>query len=217
VAEDSATIQRAQRDRTTAFGYDRRPMEGTSVDWQAQDWEDLVPRLLLLAVSRLRRLRWRGDRAGVPPGGPEAEDFVNDAISKTMAGVRAWDAAACTLFQHLAGVIVSDISHAVGSVENRSTLRPQGQDDGSGPPTDIEDATPDQETTVHWRLEQRRLLVYLERTDPALSRMAELMLLHDLQETHELSRGLGVSPAEVANRRKRLKRAVRAFLMETVA
>jgi len=193
-------------------------MGAQGIDWQAQDWDDLVPRLLLLAVSRLRRMTWRGDRRGPPPGASEAEDFVHDAISKTIAGVRIWSPEACTLFQHLTGVIVSDISHAAESAENRSTLRAAtGDDPESGPALDVGDDAPDPESVATWRAEQRRLLDHLERTDPALRRMAELMLTEDMQETVDLSRALAIAPAEVANRRKRLKRAVRAYLMEYAA
>ena len=100
--------------------------ETAAVDWRAQNWEDLIPRLLLLAISRLRRMSWHGERRGAPPGAAEAEDFVNDAVSKTIAGIRIWNPTACSLFQHLAGVIVSDISHAAQSAENRATLRDGG-------------------------------------------------------------------------------------------
>ncbi|MGH6930637.1 MAG: hypothetical protein ACREEV_20150, partial [Dongiaceae bacterium] len=198
--------------------YDAESMNTAGIDWQAQDWDDLVPRLLLLAVSRLRRMTWRGDRRGPPPGASEAEDFVNDAISKTIAGVRIWTPEACTLFQHLAGVIVSDISHAAESAENRSTLRAaSGGESGAGLVVDIGDDAPDQETVAVWRSEQRQLLEHLERVDPALKEMAALMLAQDMQETEDLSRTLGIAPAEVANRRKRLKRAVRAYLTEYVS
>jgi len=193
-------------------------MKGPTIDWQAQDWDDLVPRLLLLAISRLQRMTWRGQRRGPPPGAAEAEDFVNDAVSKTIAGVRIWNPEACTLFQHLAGVIVSDISHAAESMENRSTLREAAAGD-AGPSliADVGDDAPDQETVAVWRSEQRRLLDHLDRVDPALRAMAELMLVQDLQETADLSRVLAVPAAEIANRRKRLKRAVRAYLTEYVS
>jgi hypothetical protein len=198
--------------------YDAEAMGAQGIDWQAQDWDDLVPRLLLLAVSRLRRMTWRGDRRGPPPGASEAEDFVNEAISKTIAGVRIWTPEACTLFQHLAGVIVSDISHAAESAENRSTLRAaSGGESGAGLVVDSGDDAPDQETVAVWRSEQRLLLEHLERVDPALKEMAALMLVQDMQETADLSRALGIAPAEVANRRKRLKRAVRAYLTEYVS
>jgi hypothetical protein len=193
-------------------------MAGPSIDWQAQDWDDLVPRLLLLAVSRLQRMTWRGQRRGPAPGAAEAEDFVNDAISKTIAGVRIWNPEACTLFQHLAGVIVSDVSHAAESLENRTTLREMAGSDASvSLIADIGDDAPGQEEAAVWRSEQRRLLAHLERVDPALRMMAELMLMQDMQETADLSQAMAVPAAEVANRRKRLKRAVRVYLTEYVS
>jgi len=208
----------APRDRAVRLRYDAESMTGPTIDWQAQNWDDLVPRLLLLAVSRLQRMTWRGQRRGPPPGAAEAEDFVNDAISKTIAGVRIWNPEACTLFQHLAGVIVSDVSHAAESMENRTTLREAaGNDPGASLVAEVGDAAPDQEATAVWRSEQRRLLDHLARVDPALRTMAELMLVQDMQETADLSRAMAVPPAEVANRRKRLKRAVRAYLTEYVS
>jgi len=185
------------------------------VDWRAQNWEDLIPRLLLLAISRLRRMSWHGERQGAPPGAQEAGDFVNDAVSKTIAGIRIWNPAACSLFQHLAGVIVSDISHAAQSAENRVTLRDGGPPMGGASLTaTVADGAPSQESVIAWRSEQRRLLDYLEALDADLGRMAELMLVQDMQETAELSRAMAVAPAEVANRRKRLKRALQAYLAE---
>jgi hypothetical protein len=193
-------------------------MDAPHIDWQAQDWDDLVPRLLLLAVSRLQRMTWRGERRGAPPGAAEAADFVHDAISKTIAGVRIWNPEACSLFQHLAGVIVSDVSHSAESLENRATLRDAADEAGEGGiAATVGDDAPSQESVVAWRSEQRRLLEHLERIDPGLRQMAQLMLEQDMQETAELSRTMGVPPTEIANRRKRLKRAVRAYLLESVA
>jgi hypothetical protein len=196
---------------------DERPPSWTShrtpaaVDWAAQDWEDLMPRLLLLAVARLARLR------GVMPGAGEAEDFVNDAISKTMAGVRVWNQATCTLFQHLAGVVVSDISHCLTSTERRLTVRAPRANGSTSWPPEVADGAPDQEHLAVWISEQRRLLDHLHRLDPLMGRMAELMLVHDLCETSELSPALELGPVEVANLRKRLKRAVRTYLLEAAS
>ncbi len=203
------------RDGGGAFRYDREPMDGDHTDWAAQDWEDLVPRLLLLAISRLSRMTWRGRRSGTLPGAAQAEDFVHDSISKTMGGVRVWNPNACTLFQHLAGVIVSDISHAATSSENRSTMAaPSNPGIGTGWPPDAADSAPDPEHAAVWRSEQRRLLDHLAGLDPVLGRMAELMLVHDLRESDGLSRELGIAASDVANLRKRMKRAVRAYLVE---
>ena len=80
-------------------------------------------------------------------------------------------------------------------------------------PPDIAQPGPNQEEVALSSSDQRELLEYLSQIDPMLARMAELMLGRDLWETRELTETLDVTPTEVANLRKRLKRAVRAFLM----
>ena len=73
----------------------------------------------------------------------EAEDFVHDAITKTMSGVRVWNREACTLFQHLAGVIVSDISHSSASLESRVIAPSHGHANGHTTwPPDIAEPDP---------------------------------------------------------------------------
>jgi hypothetical protein len=189
------------------------PLPG-SIDWAAVDWDDLVPRLLLLAMSRLARMTWRGWRSqggSMLPGAADAEDFVNEAIAKTMAGVRVWSPDACTLFQHLAGVVVSDISHAATAAENRLTVADDGR--VGGWPPDRADDLPGQEQLALWRSEQQRLFDYLSGVDPLLSRLAELILVEDIDATSELVLRLGRPAADIANLRKRLKRAARAFLL----
>ena len=181
-------------------------------DVDVSTWEDLVPRLLLLAMSRLSRMTWQGRLGSVPPGAAEAEDFVNDAIAKTLSGVRVWREANCTLFQHLAGIVVSDISHAATAAENRLTLADDGRQPGGWPP-DLADERPGQEGEALWRSEQRRLLTYLAAIDPKLGRMAELMLVEDIDGSAELAGRLGVTVGDIANLRKRMKRATRAFIL----
>lgn len=183
-------------------------------NWAKADWEDIVPRLLLLAMSRLSRMTWRGRRDAVPPGAAEAQDFVNDAIAKTLAGVRVWQEEKCSLFQHLAGVVVSDISHAAEGAENKLTLASDGQAErGEGWPPDVVDDRPDQEERTLWRSEQRRLLGHLDEVDPKLARMAELILIEDIDSSVELARRFDCSTKEIANLRKRLKRALHIFLL----
>ena len=184
------------------------------VDWTAIDWDDLVPRLLLLSMSRLARMTWRGQRGSAPPGAAEAEDFVNDAIAKTMDGVRVWREEACSLYQHLAGIIVSDISHAATAAENRLTLSDDGRDGAPGGwPPDRADEAPDQEQTALWRSEQRQLLDHLHAIDDRLGRMAELILMEDIDQTRDLALRLDLTAMEVANLRKRLKRVTKRYLL----
>jgi hypothetical protein len=190
---------------------EREGADGHDINWASVDWDDIVPRLLLLALSRLSRMTWRGRRNTPPPGASEAEDFVNDAIAKTMAGVRVWSREHCTLFQHLAGVVVSDISHAAEAAENRLTLAHDGLVDDW--PPDQADERPGQEDQALWRSEQRRLLGYLDEVDPQLAQMAELMLLEDIDGSAELASRLDCSTSDIANLRKRMKRAVQIFLL----
>jgi hypothetical protein len=94
------------------------------VDWNEVDWDDLYPRVIVVAANKLRRLSWRGKRFGPVPGGKTAEDFVHDAIAKTLGGQREWKGEQhCSLFKHLVGIISSEISHLVTSPENRRTLQ----------------------------------------------------------------------------------------------
>jgi hypothetical protein len=81
-------------------------------DWNQIDWNDLYPRLMLVAARRLRRSQWRVLRS--------EQDFVHDAIRKTISGVRRWDFEKYELYVHLCGVIYSEISNAVTSMDNRS-------------------------------------------------------------------------------------------------
>jgi hypothetical protein len=182
--------------------------------WGDVDWEDLVPRLLLFALSRLSRMTWRGQRDAVPPGAAEAQDFVNDAIVKTLSGVRVWSRDKCSLFQHLAGVVVSDISHAAAASENKLTLAANGPGDRNDDwPPDKADDVPDQEQRTLWRSEQRRLLGHLDEVDPKLAQMAELILLEDVDGSAELAERLKCTISDIANLRKRLKRALRVYML----
>src|SRR5262245_33436415 len=94
--------------------------ETSDFDWTQIDWNDLYPRLLLVAEGKLNRLIWRGMRFGPIPGGHTSYDFVQAAIEKTKEGIRAWNPE-ISIFQHLAGVILSDINHLANSVENQIT------------------------------------------------------------------------------------------------
>jgi len=203
------------QDAKRPVGYHSYQMASEVVDWQSQPWDDVVPRLLALAMSRLLRMTWRGQRRGQPPGAAEAADFVNDAIFKTIKGTRRWDRQACTLLEHLANVVVSDISHAAVSAENRLLLDNPSKADQDEPfGAEVKDQAPNQEAEAHWRSEQRRLLTYLHGIDPGLRQIAALMLERDMTDSVELGRELNLDPAEVANCRKRLKRAIRAYLAE---
>jgi len=53
-------------------------------DFRRLDWSDLLPRLLLYAEGRIRRLSW-------PRGRLQAQDFVQQAIERALSGERSYD------------------------------------------------------------------------------------------------------------------------------
>ena len=108
--------------------------------------------------------------------------------------------------------MVSDISHAATAAENRLTLADDGHQPGGWPP-DRADDRPGQEGEALWRSEQRRLLGYLAAIDPMLGRMAELILVEDIDASAELASRLDIAVSDIANLRKRMKRATRAFIL----
>lgn len=172
------------------------------VDWGQVAWDDLVPRLTLFAARRLSALVWHTNTA-------DADDFVIEAITKTMQGVRVWNRPTCSLYDHLLGVIASDINHAAESWENRTMRNP-----GEHEPGELSDCAADPELVATLRFEQTRLLAHLGLLDPVMGKLAELILLEDLNGTDELSQRLGIAPNQVKNLRKRMKRTVLAYLSE---
>jgi hypothetical protein len=131
------------------------------IDWTAQDWGELVPRLLFHARSRWARTNLLG--------GLQAEDLVQNAIAKTFARTRIWNPQTCTLFRHLAGVIDSEISHEEARVTRFGNGRPNGK---TGSPPEVLDEAPNQEERALPLTETRPLLDYLERIDPKLARLS---------------------------------------------
>lgn len=169
-------------------------MSDDTINWAAQDWEDLIPRLLLLAVVRLSRPALQSGGQGAPVRASEAQGYVDEAISKTLAGACDWDPNSHTLFEYLARVVVSDIGQAAGS--------PGGGLSANGA----------QEVDEPWRLERRSLLDHLYDKDEHLGEMASLMLLENCLETTELANALEVVPVELSNMRRRMKREVRDYI-----
>jgi hypothetical protein len=173
------------------------------IDWTTIDWADLYPRLLLVAAGKLNRLSWRGQRLGAIPGGKTAADIVHDAIVKTMSGQRAWKAQQNSLFDHLAGVISSEISHLVQSPDNRITVR---ADDNV---VQLVNHREDPETII---IRKAQELIYLARKKPMLRMLAESILYDANASTPNLMVKLDLSLREVESLKKALRRATEAFL-----
>jgi hypothetical protein len=93
-----------------------------------QDWDDIIKRLTSYANHLVAGNSWLQSRAGLPPGGKGGEDYAMNAIRKLFesekTGKRKWDPERVNLFVFLKGVVRSDISTDVESVENVLTQRP---------------------------------------------------------------------------------------------
>ena len=95
---------------------------------EGQDWDEIIERLTVYANYLVAGRTWLQCRAGLPPGGKSGEDYAMEAIRKLFeserTGKRRWDPESVSLFVFLKGVVRSDVSTDVESVENSSTVRP---------------------------------------------------------------------------------------------
>jgi hypothetical protein len=182
-------------------------MAGTGdLDWTQIDWNDLYPRLLLVAEGKLNRLIWRGKWFGPIPGGQTSYDFVQAAIEKTKAGIRVWNRE-ISIFQHLAGIILSDINHLANSTENQITR----YDDEKVIQIEDHRATP--EASAIRKLEEERFLAFLHTKNPRLRTLA-FSMLHDPVRlgSLELATKLNLSICQVDSLKRALRRATEEFL-----
>lgn len=174
-------------------------------DWTQIDWSDLYPRLLLFTASKLKRLHWRGRRSGPVPGAKTAKDFVQEAILKTISGERRWNRS-YSLFEHLIGVISSEISHLVESMDNRRTLQ---ADENI---ILIEDHRESPESVAARKSQERRFFDYLDTKNPQLTRLAQAILYDPVRSVAELAADLGLPIDAIDNLKRALRRATDEFL-----
>jgi hypothetical protein len=180
--------------------------EAGDLDWTQIDWNDLYPRLLLVAEGRLNRLIWRGKSFGPIPGGYTSHDFVQAAIEKTKGGIRVWNTE-ISLFQHLAGVILSDINHLANSIENQNTRF----DDQNI--IQIEDRRATPEAAAIRKSQEETFLAFLHAKNPNLKTLA-FSILHDPVRlgSLELATKLNLSICQLDSLKRALRRATEEFL-----
>jgi DNA-directed RNA polymerase specialized sigma24 family protein len=87
--------------------------------WKDVITSSLVKKVILWTANSIRNRSWLGQSGASPPGAIEARDIVHDAIVKTISGTRKWEPDKVTIFQHLIGVVRSDLSHLASGLENR--------------------------------------------------------------------------------------------------
>lgn len=168
------------------------------------DWNDLIPRLVLYAASRTRRMYWgRGSVDG--PRGMEPADFVNDAILKTLSGERAWDYKNKPLANHLMDVMKSDVSNLANSKENALT--------SIMTENDILHLSSqwDVEKEVAMKLIFDKFFEYVRRAAPSILYTAISIYKHDEKNPSQIANDNGTSLNEVKRDLRRLYRLTEDF------
>jgi hypothetical protein len=175
-------------------------------DWTQIDWNDVYPRLLLVAEGKLNRLAWRGSRFGPIPGGQTAHDFVQAAIEKTKGGIRVWNPE-ISIFQHLVGIVLSDINHLANSKENQIT---HCHDEKVIP---IEDHRATPEASAIRKSQEEAFLSFLQAKNPKLRFLAFSILYDPVRlGSLELATKLNLSICHVDSLKRALRRATEEFL-----
>jgi len=84
------------------------------------DWSDILPRLVLYAEFKVRRLYWRTKEKNTLPDGSTAEDLAHQAIELVFSGDRRWAPDKNPdILLYLKSVVDSLVSHSVHSYEHR--------------------------------------------------------------------------------------------------
>jgi DNA-directed RNA polymerase specialized sigma24 family protein len=184
-------------------------------------WEDTLPRLLYYADSKIRRLRWLGERNGRPPRGAEAGDIVHQAIEKVFDGRRRWDPLSQPeLLRYLLDLVDSEVSNLVTLAENRKTRRliaTRQSDEGEGlPGDDFPDTRSNLEETALDEEAQRQGEDFVLALWESLAGETDLQeivdaIVDDVAKPAEIARRLGVRVDEIYARKKRLRHRLEAY------
>jgi hypothetical protein len=176
-------------------------------DFEKLPWHDLYPRLLLAALFKIRGMVWRGEFRGHVPGGSLAQDAVQTAVLKFLAGERRWNTDKSD-YDNLWGAVSGVIINWGTSAENRTTSRSE-----DNKVVQLRDPQPGPDIYVEWRSERDQLLQYLCARDVEAAWMAQLMLDHDLNGP-ELADTMARSQQKTDNIKKRLRRLIKDYLAD---
>ena len=168
-------------------------------DWNTENWNDLVPRLLLYAQGQILRYPPFTDRSNL------AHDLVQSAIRKTIDGTRRWNKSLYpTLFYFLCSVIRSELNHTSQAGVQDEKMQKEMEYTAL-----LSAHSPESLLSCEDYL--RKFLRDLHSKDPKLAELAFLTVYEGLTGTQELANAMGVSPEQVNNFKKRLRRAFSRF------
>lgn len=162
----------------------------------ACDWIDMGKRLTLHAYGKLGKAIVSGNLASNDLRHSHAEEFAQDAIYSVIVGDRRWNPETHPDLTHfLKDVVDSKISHFLTSLRNQRER--QLSDDGPEP-TGI--PNPDESLVIE------DIVAKLQGDTELIELFAAMV--EGYVTGGEIAQHLGISAAEVVNRRKRLRRRV---------
>lgn len=189
------------------------------------DWEDLLKRLMLYAVYKTRKLRWRGLPGGDNqslPGGHGPDSLASEAIVSVLNGERACTATTKDeLLDFLKGVVDSKVNHLAESAENKKS-RALPSEDGhkGGTPDGWHPRTKPQDAPVALAADPEAAKAFREKALKALSGEPQLTELFECLAAgfagrKEIAELMNVTEDDVTNLRKRLARKLEPLRIET--
>jgi DNA-directed RNA polymerase specialized sigma24 family protein len=190
------------------------------------DLHEIVPRLLFWTIKAIKRRSWLGHRGGPLPGGLEAQDLVQQALTKLLTGERQWDPDKVDLLRFLMGAIRSEISNLVVGKENTQTRRIEDPIEGKQPIPNSPDIVLEAVHPSQWErglftadedAKEREAILQLLKDDPKAERLAELIIDDDIDKPASLARLLGIPVTEIHAIKKRLRRKLRVLCRRSQA
>lgn len=151
---------------------------GEPFDWTSVDWDDIYPRLWLFARNMIEKA---GGRVRKAP-----EDFAEDAIRKTVEGVRDWSPRQAPLLDHLCEVVSTDVRNAMVLADALEGEIPFSSQQAEGT-----------EENVRRKPIEEDFVGFLEEKHPQLVRLAREILREPTCSVQKLSRKLQVRIGDI--------------------
>ncbi|WP_281184606.1 hypothetical protein [Trichlorobacter lovleyi] len=193
---------------------------------EAHPWDETIPRLLVHALKKSKRLFWRGIYGGPLPEGKEIQDIVGQAVEKVLSGQRQWDPDTNPdLLLFLRSVIDSDLSHLAdcwenGAIRSESTTIVRINDDSGEHEVNIFDSAPSPLSTPEEDILQKEDEARCEAffwgfyetlsEKPTLQQIVEC-IYDDTPKPADIAQKLGVPVNDIYNANKQLSRRLKDY------
>jgi hypothetical protein len=174
-------------------------------------WDDLYPRLCLVAAQLVRRMAWLSQRRGVIPGALEPNDLVNQATMQTLAGSHVWNPALKSMFLHLSDVMKRNSSNLINSKEARTVTVVDSYTMYSQYSDAISNGDSEYITYVN------DFIKYVTENDEWAGKICVLMIQVGLTNPIEISNAVDRSVSFVNNKKKAIKKLAQRYVEASVS